>query len=132
MGHPQSCDMEIRVRYAEVDAMGYLHHSRYLIYFEMGRTELLRQAGHAYRRLESEGVFFVVASVDVRFRAPAHYDDPLVLTTTVERMTRARIDHRYELKRDGLVLAEGHSTIACVGRDGRPRGIPNSLRLNGT
>ena len=132
MGHCQSCDIEVRVRYAEVDAMGYLHHSRYLVYFEMGRTELLRQSGHAYRQLESEGVFFVVAAVDVRFRAPAHYDDRLVLTTSVERMTRARIDHHYELQRDGIVLADGHTTIACVGRDGRPRGIPDSLRLDGS
>src|SRR3989442_12074789 len=90
---PQSCDLSIRVRYAESDPMGYLHHSKYFEYFEIGRTELLRQAGFAYRDLEAAGILFAVAKVECRFRAPAHYDDELVLMTRIERMTRARIDH---------------------------------------
>ena len=83
----------IRVRYPEVDAMGYLHHSRYLQYFEMGRIELLRSLGHSYADLERGGVLFVVAKAEVRYKSPARYDEELSLTTRVARQTHVRIDH---------------------------------------
>src|SRR5689334_18163270 len=86
---PSSCDVPLRVRYAEADAMGVLHHSRYFEYFEIGRTELLRKAGFRYRDLEARGILFVVVKLECRFRAPARYDDEIVLTTTITRMTRA-------------------------------------------
>ena len=125
------CDLELRVRYAEVDAMGVLHHSRFWVYFEMGRTELLRKAGVAYRDLEARGVYFVVAKCAARFLAPARYDDVLVLTTRIVRMGAARIDHAYELKRmaDGLLLATADTTIACVDRKGQIIPIPDFIRL---
>ena len=126
----RSCDIKIQVRYSEVDPMGYLHHSRYLIYFEMGRTELLKRSGFTYRRMEQEGAFFVVVRIEARFRRSAHYDEVLTLTTRIDRMRRARIDHSYELAREGAILAEANSTIACVGRDGRPRLIPDALWLD--
>ena len=96
-----SCDIEIRVRYSEVDQMGVLHHSRYWEYFEMGRTELLRCGGVTYRDVEAAGVLLVMTKCSARFLAPARYDDALVLTTTMTRMTTARIDHSYELRRPG-------------------------------
>ena len=117
----------IRVRYSEVDAMGYLHHSRYLQYFELGRVELLRRLGHSYADLERSGVFFVVTKAEVRYRAPAGYDDELDLTTTVVRRTHVRFDHSYVLRRGGKLLAEGTTTIACVGRDGQVIQIPDAL-----
>lgn len=125
-----SCDIDIRVRYAETDRMGLVHHSRFLVYFEMGRTELLRQGGVAYRDLEDAGVFFVVARCSVRYAAPARYDDVLRLTTTVERMTAARIDHSYALKRqaDGLLVAEAQTTLACVDAAGQVIAIPEFIR----
>jgi acyl-CoA thioester hydrolase len=69
----------IRVRYSEVDAMGYLHHSRYFQYFEMGRIELLRSLGHSYADLEAAGVFFVVVKAECQFKAPARNDEELHL-----------------------------------------------------
>ncbi|MBX3396628.1 MAG: acyl-CoA thioesterase [Phycisphaerae bacterium] len=126
---PLACDLRIRVRYAETDPMGYLHHSKYFEYFEMGRTELLRLAGFRYRDLEARGVLFAVAKVECRFRAPAHYDDDLVLTTRIERMTRARIDHSYALKRDGLLLCEAASTLACIDRTGSLIPIPDEIYI---
>lgn len=126
-GQAASCDIEIRVRYAECDPMNLLHHSKYFEYFEMGRTELLRQSGVRYRDLEARGIFFVVARVECRFKAPAFYDDSLVLTTSVLRQTRARIDHAYRLARDGRVLCEASSTLACVDRDGWPIAIPEDV-----
>lgn len=124
------CDLEIRVRYAEVDRMGYLHHSRYAVYFEMGRTELLRQAGVTYCDLEDVGVLFVVAKLSVRFRRPARYDEVLALTTRISRMTTARIDHVYKLKRKetGELLAEAETTLACVNPAGEVIPIPEFVR----
>lgn len=126
----QTGQMEIRVRYAEVDAMGLLHHSRYWVYFEMGRTELLRQGGVAYAELEKAGVFFVVAKVAGKFHAPARYDDLLTLTTQITRLGAARIDHAYQLcrKSDGLLLASAQTTIACVDRQGRIIAIPDFVK----
>ncbi len=80
----------LRVRYPEVDAMGYLHHSRYLQYFEVGRVELLRSLGVSYADLERAGVFFVVTKAEVRYKAPARYDDELSLTTRVVKQTFVR------------------------------------------
>lgn len=117
----------IRVRYPEVDAMGYLHHSRFFQYFEMGRIELLRKLGHSYAELERLGVFFVVAKLECRYKAPARYDEELNLTTRVIRQTHVRIDHIYHLKRGATLLAEATSTIACVGRDGQIMAIPDFL-----
>jgi acyl-CoA thioester hydrolase len=118
----------IRVRYPEVDAMGYLHHSRYLQYFEMGRVELLRSLGRSYAELEREGVFFVVVKAEVRYKAPARYDDELTLITRVVKQTHVRIDHAYELRRGETLLAEASTTIACVDREGQLRQIPEYLQ----
>lgn len=128
---PFSDTLHIRVRYPEVDAMGYLHHSRYLQYFEMGRVELLRHAGIAYAELERRGVFFVVTSAELKYRAPARYDEELTLETKIKRQTLVRIDHTYRLLRGTVLLAEGATTIACVGRDGAVMQIPDELARPG-
>src|SRR5207248_8809687 len=96
-----SGDTIIRVRYAETDRMGLLHHANYLIYFEQARTELLRSLGIAYRDLEDQGFLLVLTRAEVRYRAPARYDDLLTVRTSVVRTTAVRIDHRYEVLRDG-------------------------------
>jgi acyl-CoA thioester hydrolase len=127
MHQPVEHTITIRVRYPEVDAMGYLHHSRYLQYFEMGRVELLRSLGHSYADLEQQGVFFVVVKAEVRYKSPARYDDELTLTTRLVRATHVRYDHAYELKRGETLLAEGTTTIACVDREGQIRQIPEEL-----
>ncbi|HPD31938.1 MAG TPA: thioesterase family protein [Phycisphaerae bacterium] len=122
-----SIELEIRVRYAECDPMGYLHHSKYFEYFEMGRTELLRAAGFRYRDLEEKGVLFVVAKTACTFKRPARYDDLLKLEVRILRQTRARIDHEYRLLRDGVILCEATTTLACVDRTGRPIPIPDEI-----
>jgi acyl-CoA thioester hydrolase len=128
MSNPASHTMTIRVRYPEVDAMGYLHHSRFFQYFEMGRVELLRSLGFSYADLESRGIFFVVVKAECRYKAPAKYDEELTLTTRVVKQTHVRIDHAYEVRRGERLLAEAATTIACVGRDGQLREIPEELR----
>ena len=121
-------EMTIRVRYPEVDAMGYLHHSRYLQYFEMGRVELLRAWGFSYADLERRGVLFVVIKAEIRYRAPARYDEELTLTTNLVKQTHVRYDHAYALRRGPTLLAEGTTTIACVNRDGEVQQIPEELQ----
>src|SRR5438105_15352404 len=121
----------VPVGYPEVDAMGYVHHSRFLQYFEIGRVELLRSVGVSYADLERQGIFFVVTKAEVRFKAPARYDDELTLTTKVTRQTHVRYDHVYELKCGETLLAEGTTTIACVDRSGQVIQIPESLRRQG-
>jgi acyl-CoA thioester hydrolase len=123
-----SGEITIRVRYAETDRMGLLHHANYLVYFEQGRTELLRSQGLSYRDLEDQGFLLVLTRVQVRYRSPARYDDLLTLRTTVERTTLVKIEHRYELFRDGQLLAEGQTTLGCVNRDGRVQALPPLLR----
>ncbi|MBN1846589.1 MAG: acyl-CoA thioesterase, partial [Sedimentisphaerales bacterium] len=97
--HPTVCTIPIRVRYCEVDRMNAVHHSRYAVYFEMGRTELLRANGYDYRALEEQGILLVIAKMEVRFKAPARYDDELELTCRLTRCDRVRIEHEYELVR---------------------------------
>jgi acyl-CoA thioester hydrolase len=123
-----SGEITIRVRYAETDRMGLLHHANYLVYFEQGRTELLRELGLSYRDLEDQGFLLVLTKVDVHYRRPARYDDLLKLRTTVVRTTMVRIDHKYELLCDGQLLADANSTLACVDRQGRPQALPEFLQ----
>jgi acyl-CoA thioester hydrolase len=122
-----SGEITIRVRYAETDRMGLLHHANYLVYFEQGRTELLRSRGVSYRDLEDQGYLLVLTRLQVRYRSPARYDDLLTLRTTVMRTTSVKIEHRYELFRDGALLAEGQSTLGCVNREGRVQMLPAFL-----
>lgn len=107
--------------------MGFLHHSRYLQYFEIGRIELLRSLGLSYADLERDGFLFVVIRVECRYKAPARFDDELMLTTRVVKQTHVRIDHAYQLKRGDTLLAEASTTIACVDRQGNLQPIPESL-----
>ncbi|HWB55104.1 MAG TPA: thioesterase family protein [Tepidisphaeraceae bacterium] len=120
--------IDIRVRYPECDPMGYLHHSHYLKYFEMGRIELLRAAGHSYADLERQECFFVVVKIEVRFKSPARFDDLLNLKTTITRQTAVRIDHGYALYRDQTLLAEATSTVACVDASGQLQPLPEFLQ----
>jgi acyl-CoA thioester hydrolase len=121
-------EVAIRVRYAETDRMGLLHHANYLVYFEQARTELLRSLGLTYKDMEDQGFLLVATKVEINFRRPAKYDDVLTIRTTVARTTMVRIDHRYEVFCDGQLLAEGSSTLACVDRTGRPQVLPEFLR----
>ena len=127
----RSLSIPVRVRYPECDPMGYLHHSIFLQYFEMGRIELLRSMGHSYADLEAAGVFFVVTRLEVQYRAPARFDDELALDVHLVREGPVRLDHRYEVRKGEQRLAEGATTIACVGRDGQPRKIPDEMAAAG-
>jgi acyl-CoA thioester hydrolase len=122
-----SGEIQIRVRYAETDRMGLLHHANYLVYFEQARTELLRQYGASYKDLEDQGYYLVIAKVEVKYKSPAYYDDVLTIRTTVVRTTPVRIEHRYEVFREGVLICEGTTTLACVDKQGRLQAMPRWL-----
>jgi acyl-CoA thioester hydrolase len=117
----------IRVRYAETDRMGLLHHANYLVYFEQARIDLLRQMGGSYRELEDQGYLLVLVKVEVKYKAPAYFDDTLTIRTTVTRTSPVRLEHKYEVFRDGKVLAEGATTLGCVNREGKLQPMPEWL-----
>ncbi len=121
--------IEVVPRYAETDKAGVIHHSVYPVWLEMGRTELLRANGVAYRDLEAAGVFFVVARLEIKYRRPATYDEKLQLVTECTRVTASRVEHSYKLFRtaDGLLLAEASSTLACVNPEGKIQRVPEFM-----
>ena len=119
---------ELRVRYDECDPMGFVHHSRYLQYCEIGRTELLRASGGCYRDMEAAGQLVVVVRADCRYQRPARYDDVIHVRTRIERVTAAKIIHQYEITRDGEPLVKATVTLAVVDRDGTVQPVPDSLQ----
>ena len=133
MSDAHTGEIEIRVRYAETDRMGLLHHANYLVYFEQARTELLREKGRAYRDMEDQGFFLVLAKIELKYKRPARYDDVLTIRTTGSRTTPVRIEHAYKVLRAGELLAEGSSTLACVDKEGRLQALPEwFLEMNNT
>jgi len=125
----QSHTITIVPRYAETDKAGVVHHSVYPVWFEMGRTELLRANGLAYTDLEEAGVLFVVAELHIKYRRPAMYDEKLQLETHCSAVTASKVEHSYKLMRccDGAILAEGSSVLACVSAEGKVRRVPEFM-----
>ncbi|MCC9642629.1 acyl-CoA thioesterase [Rhodopirellula sp. JC740] len=113
-----------RVAYQETDGQRRVHHANYLNYFERGRVEMLRDLGHNYKSIEDDGRMLVVAEMNVRYMAPAEFDDCLELTTTVTEVRKVRMRHRYQIHRDGQLLVEAVSVIACIDRSGKLTRLP--------
>ncbi len=128
----QSASMEWRVRYAECDPMGVAHHTAYPVWFEMGRTELLRTQGGSYAELERMGALLVVVRLNVRYRSPARYDDMLRLETSLTHCGQVKIEHSYRLWRGHELLTNAETTLACVDRQGRPQQVPEMIRDTST
>lgn len=120
----------LRVRYPETDRMGVTHHTHFLVWFELGRTELMRRVGVPYRQLEEKGVFFPVVEVGARFLRPALYDEELEVKTVIGALRGARVRFEYEVGRpgEGNPLARGHSVHAVVNGAGRPVRLPRTIR----
>lgn len=107
---------EITVRYAETDAMGVVHHAVYPIWFEIARTDYIKALGLSYAEMEKGGIMLPVTSISVKYRIPAKYDDNLIVTAKVTRLTPARVEFAYTVNRksDGELLTEGTSAHAFV------------------
>lgn len=106
-------ETRLRVRYAETDQMGVVYHSNHLIWFEVGRVELMRQMGFSYRDMEREdGRFIAVVEATCRYRSPVFYDEEVLVRTEIKKVRESVIVFKYDLKRvqDGTLLAEGETT----------------------
>jgi acyl-CoA thioester hydrolase len=114
LSHPEAInETRLRVRYAETDQMGVVYHSNHFIWFEVGRVELLRQLGFSYRDMETnDNRFIAVAEAKCRYRAPARYDEEVVVRTQLLNVRESVVHFGYELRRaqDGSLLAEGETT----------------------
>jgi acyl-CoA thioester hydrolase len=117
--------------------MNVAHHGSYAAWLEAARTELLRAGGITYAQMEQAGVFLVITRMAISYKAPARYDDLLVVATRVSGGGRARIDHAYEIWRDAedgrgrsALLAIAETTLACVDTHGRPCALPDWLRAS--
>jgi acyl-CoA thioester hydrolase len=120
----------VRVRYAETDQMGVAWHGQYFAWFEVGRTDLLRERGCTYRQLEADGLRLPVIGAAAKYLRPARYDDVLEVRTRLSRLGGARVEFDYEVRRQGEepLLATGATAHAAVDPDGRPRRLPEDLR----
>ena len=118
---------EIRVRYAETDAMGIVHHSVYPIWMELGRSDFLRELGQSYAEWERQGVMMSVAELQVKFRSPARYDERVEVHTRLLEANRRRIIFAYTISRDGMRLVEGRTVHIVTGPDGRARMLPEEM-----
>tara|TARA_R110002049_G_scaffold285698_4_gene467093 strand:- start:262640 stop:262984 length:345 start_codon:yes stop_codon:yes gene_type:complete len=107
--------------------MGFVHHSNYLRYFEIGRTELLRASGGCYREMEQAGQLVVVVRVDCRYRSPAKYDDLIKIHTRIASVTAAKIIHEYTIQRDTETLVQATVTLCVIDRDGQVQRVPDAL-----
>ena len=124
-----SISIEVRVHYPDCDPMGVVHHGVYPLWFEQARTELLRSTGVAYADLEAAGLFMVVIDLKVRYLKPARYDQLLQVTARCTRAKGVRIEHEYEVRHEGLILATGSTTLACLDAEGRPCQVPESIGI---
>lgn len=118
-----------RARYGETDQMGIIYHPNYYVYFEIGRTEFLREMGSvSYKDMEDAGIMLPIVETHCRYRAPAKYDDCLIVKTGIKDMTVARISFCYQLVRaeDGEILAEGETVNAFTNKEGRPINLKKS------
>lgn len=113
---------EIRVRYAETDAMGIAYHTNYIIWFEVGRTELIRSLGYPYARLEEEGIIMPLTEVQAKYKAPAKYDDVLVITARVDFIKGASIKIDYEIRhqKTNQLLVQGYTKHGFTDRNLKP------------
>jgi acyl-CoA thioester hydrolase len=133
--NPITHQTETRVTYAETDAMGIVYYANYLRWFEIGRTEFMRNLGMAYSEMEAQGAFLPVSEVFCKYHASARYDDVLIIETSVDSLNRASIQFAYRIlrKSDGKQLVTGSTLHAFINREGKIVKVPSTLRskLNG-
>ncbi|HEX3351351.1 MAG TPA: thioesterase family protein [Terriglobales bacterium] len=124
------CESQLRVRYAETDQMGVVYHANHFIWFEIGRVELMRQLGFAYRDMERDhGCFIPVVDARCRYKAPARYDDEIIVRTRLKNVRESVIHFGYELIRagDGKLLAEGETTHMILDAKMKAAALPPDI-----
>ena len=120
--------LNIRIPYADTDKMGVVYHANYLKYFEMGRTELMRQIGFTYDEMEKQGLYFPVVNAQCNYHAPAHYDDLITVETTISEIKNVTVTFSYKIKYQDKVLVIGSTKHPLVNYAFKPTRIPQNLK----
>ena len=123
-------EARLRVIYGDTDQMGVVYHANYFRYFEFSRMEFFRMRGGSYREMERDGFMLPVVEVSCQYKAPARYDDLLLIRPTVSELRRASIVFTYEVAREeepSTLLCTGRTLHACIGRDGKPKRFPDTF-----
>ncbi len=118
-------ETRLRVRYAETDQMGVVYHSNFIIWFEVGRVEALRQLGFSYKQMEADGCHLPVVEVRCRYKAPALYDDEITVRTTLKNVRDGMVHFHYDVVRDEILLAEGETVHFAVDNASNRRSLPD-------
>lgn len=114
----------LRVRYAETDQMGVVYYANYFVWFEVGRTDWLRETGWSYRAMEADGVSLPVIEAHSDYRQPSRYDDEIEVRTRATLLSPIRMRFDYEVVRDGTVLTTGHTVHVAIDGSGKPCRLP--------
>jgi acyl-CoA thioester hydrolase len=125
---PKTTTSTVRVRYAETDKMGVVYYANYLIWFEIGRTDWLRDSGWTYRSMEEDGTQLPVIEAHCEYRQGARYDDEVSVRTRAHKLSPVRIRFDYEIVRGDQVLATGHTVHATIDMQGRPVRMPDRVK----
>jgi acyl-CoA thioester hydrolase len=127
---PRTTSLELRVRYAETDKMGVVYHSHYLIWCELGRTDYIREGGMSYRQMEEAGIMLAVAEANVRYRAPARYDDVVRVETTLTDVSSRAVTFEYVITNaeTGERLATASTLLVALDGSHRVVKIPGEIR----
>ena len=124
----QAARIQVRVRYAETDQMSVVYHANYFVWFEVGRTELLRTLGWTYREMEASGYSLPVIAASCQYHRPARYDDELEIVTTGALMSPVRLAFDYEIRRGAERIVSGRTEHASLNLQGRPVRLPDRVR----
>lgn len=120
--------LNIRVSYRDTDKMGVVYYANYFVFFEMGRTELMRQIGFTYDEMEKQGLYFPVVNAQCNYHAPAHYDDLITVETTISELKNVTVTFSYKIKCDDKVLVTGSTKHPLVNYAFKPTRIPQNLK----
>jgi acyl-CoA thioester hydrolase len=125
----EAVDIDIRVRYAETDQMGVAYYANYLVWFEVGRSELCRKRGFRYADLEALGYKLLVTDVHCRYRNSVKYDETVIVRTWLKGMNKRMITYGYQILRKDRedVIAEGETRHICVDSNGKARSLPEEF-----
>lgn len=128
---PASATTEFRVRYAETDQMGVVYHSHYLVWCEIGRTDLIRQLGMSYADMERQGLALAVTDASVRYLSPARYDDRIRVETTMSEVRSRAVTFEYAITNadTGARLASASTRLVALDREGRITIMPERIRI---
>ena len=127
MTEPTRAEVRVEVRYAETDAMGIVHHSNYLVWFELARTRLCERSGRTYAEIERDGHQLTVTGAGIQYRRPARYGDTVLVMAWIDRLRSRQVRFAYEVRRGEDLLCSGTTNHVWIDRCGRPCRMPGDL-----